>query len=234
MAKIDPEYLRGLDELLESDDSNEEEVNEDIVESDVVEGNITIDDVRSTKQTLMYLVVDKSGSMYNNGLEDAVRDGLKYLKDTVNTSKERKKMQTAMTFFGSTLDMRPFQYGENIDISYEADEDETHLYDAIVKSANNMIYQYDTIGSENLVKGVMLIITDGAENGSKEYTEEDVKVALDKLKDRKIPVLLESFDKVDMSKFASKFSYIQLDKFKDAHELRRKIDFHTDHAAKIS
>ena len=230
MGKIDAEYLRNLDEILKSGDDAEEEENEAIVTSDVVEGNITSDDVRSAEQALLYLVVDKSGSMYNNGLEAGVVEGLKEVKSLVSCVKERKNIQTAMTFFGTTLDMRPFQYGENIDISYEANEGETHLYDAIVKSANNMLYQYKEIGKANLVKGVMLIITDGAENGSQEYSESDVANVLEQLKEKEIPVLLASFEKADLSSFSKKFGYIQTVKFKNEHQLRAMMKFVTDHA----
>lgn len=224
---INEDYLKNLDAILNADD---EESTEDIVSSDIVEGNITSNDVRSTKQALLYLVVDKSGSMYNNGLEKGVIEGLKEIKAVVNCVEERKNIQTAMTFFGSTLDMRPFQYGENIDISYEADEEHTRLHDAIVKSANNMIYQYDEIGELNLVKGVMLIITDGEENGSEEYQEKDVSEALKRLKERDIPVLMASFEKADVSKFSEKFGYVKCVKFKNEHQLRKMMKFVTDHS----
>ena len=44
---------------------------------------------------------------------------------------------------------------------------------------------------------------------------------------KKIPVILATFDKVDMSKFANKFGYFQLDNFKDYHEMERKLGFAT-------
>ena len=225
---------RDMQELLKWDpnpDYEEEEETEEeeiVVSDDIPADNITSDDVRATEQALLYLVIDKSGSMFNNGLEEAVRDSLKQLKDTVKKSIECDEVQIALTFFGSSMDMRGFQYWENVDTSYEASEEYTRLYDAIVKSANNMLHQYETMEVDNLVKGAMLIITDGAENGSQEHTENDVKEALEKLKTKKIPVVLATFDKVDMSKFAKKIGNVQLESFKDAHDLRRKIAFHTN------
>ncbi len=224
MAKIDSNYLKDLDNFLKDDEEVEPE--EELTVDDGLEGNIAKEDVRSTEQSLLYLLVDKSGSMYNNGLEEGVIEGLKEIKDVVNGSVEsRDGIQTAMTFFGTSLDMRPFQYGERIDISYRAEDAETHLYDAIVESSKNMVSQYDKLESENKVKGVMLIITDGGENGSQNYTEKDVSKALEELEKRDIPVLLGCFAKADLTAFANKFSYMQKVTFEDGHKLRRMMRF---------
>lgn len=111
---------------------------------DGLEGNISMDDVRSTEQALLYLLLDKSG------------------------------------------------------------------------------YKLE---GENKVKGVMLIITDGGENGSQNYTEKDVSKALEELEKCDIPVLLGCFKKADLTAFANKFSYMKKVTFEDAHELRRMMRF---------
>ena len=111
---------------------------------DGLEGNISMDDVRSTEQALLYLLLDKSG------------------------------------------------------------------------------YKLE---GENKVKGVMLIITDGGENGSQNYTEKDVSKALEELEKRDIPVLLGCFKKADLTAFANKFSYMKKVTFEDAHELRGMMRF---------
>ena len=126
MATIDQDYIKDLDMYLNAKDDFEPE--EDVEIQQGIKGNISVDDIRDSEQALLYMVIDKSGSMYNNGLEDAVRKGLDDVKRVVNGSKEVKCIQTAMTFFGSSLDMRPFQYGECIDTSYEANEASTRLY----------------------------------------------------------------------------------------------------------
>lgn len=169
-------------------------------------------------------MVDKSGSMYHNGLEKGVVDGLNEVKKTVNGAKESKCIQTAMTFFGSTLDMRPFKYGECIDTTYEATDGETRMYDGIVESINNMTSQYDSLVSECKIKGVMLIFTDGGENGSKQYTLSDVKNALKELKKRDIVYLVAAFDGIDSSKLGNDLG-VEPIPIKDEHQLRRLMKF---------
>lgn len=228
MATIDQDYIKDLDMYLNAEDDAEPE--EDIEVQQGIKGNISVDDIRDSEQALLYMVIDKSGSMYNNGLEDAVRKGLEDVKRVVNGSKEVKCIQTAMTFFGSTLDMRPFQYGECIDTSYEADEAATRLYDAVVESCKNMISQYDTLKPTAKVKGVMLIFTDGGENGSELYHDaKEVQKYLDELRKRDIPYLVASFKGVDGKQLARDFKTepITID---DDHKLRRLMRFVSERA----
>ena len=235
-GKLDPEYLRALDELLEEEGNEDdfvEEPEDEIIEepedkdvTEVKKRNLTVSDVRSNTQALLYIVVDRSASMYNNGLEEGVINGLKEIKDLVNYTEEGDNIQIAMTFFGSTVEMRPFVYGNSIDTTYKATEQHTRLYDAIIKSATNMIEQYDQIEPEvTTTKGVMLIITDGYENGSTDYSESDVSAVLAELQEREIPVILAAFDGVDLSGFSNKFEYIVTRTFKNERQLRRLMEF---------
>lgn len=228
MATIDQDYIKDLDMYLNAKDDFEPE--EDVEIQQGIKGNISVDDIRDSEQALLYMVIDKSGSMYNNGLEDAVRKGLEDVKRVVNGSKEVKCIQTAMTFFGSSLDMRPFQYGECIDTSYEANEASTRLYDAVVESCKNMISQYDTLKPTAKVKGVMLIFTDGFENGSELYHDaKEVQKYLDELRKRDIPYLVASFKGVDENQLARDFKTepITID---DDHKLRRLMRFVSERA----
>lgn len=228
MANIDQDYIKDLDMYLNAEDGSEPE--EEITVQEGIKGNVTADDIRDVEQALLYMVIDKSGSMYNNGLEDQVKKGLEDVKRVVNGSKEVKCIQTAMTFFGSTLDMRPFQYGECIDTSYEATENRTRLYDAVVESCKNMVSQYDTLEPTAKVKGVMLIFTDGEENGSEQYRDaKDVQTYLDELVKRKIPYLVAAFKGVDAEKLGREFKTepIIID---DDHKLRRLMRFVSERA----
>ena len=223
MSNIDPEYVKALNEYLEQDD-DVMEPDEDMTIEIGLEGNVDVSEVRSTEQALLYIVVDKSGSMRNNRLEQGVVEGLKEVRKVVNGSKELDYIQTSMTFFGSTLDMRPFQYGENIDISYEANEGATRLYDAIVASCKNMVSQYDKMQNENKTKGVMLIFTDGGENGSRDNSLLDAQTSLKELADRKIPYLVAAFDGMDLSGLGDSLG-VELIPIKDEHQLRRLMGF---------
>ena len=223
MANIDQDYLNDLEKYLNTDEDTTEP-QEEVTVNKGLKGNITTDEIRAAEQALLYLVVDKSGSMYHNGLEKGVVDGLNEVKKTVNGAKESKCIQTAMTFFGSTLDMRPFKYGECIDTTYEATDGETRMYDGIVESINNMTSQYDSLVSECKIKGVMLIFTDGGENGSKQYTLSDVKNALKELKKRDIVYLVAAFDGIDSSKLGNDLG-VEPIPIKDEHQLRRLMKF---------
>lgn len=223
MANIDQNYLNDLEKYLNTDEDTTEP-EEKVEVNKGLKGNITTDEIRSAEQALLYLVVDKSGSMYHNGLEKGVIDGLNEVKKTVNGAKESKCIQTAMTFFGSTLDMRPFKYGECIDTTYEANEGETRMYDAIVESCTNMTSQYDSLINECKIKGVMLIFTDGGENGSKQYNLSDVQKALKELKKRDIVYLVAAFDGIDSSKLGNDLG-VEPIPIKDEHQLRRLMKF---------
>ena len=144
------------------------------------------------------------------GLEEAVRQGLEDVKRTVNGSIEVDCIQTAMTFFGSTIEMRPFQYGERIDISYEANEPSTRLYDAVIKSCKNMVDQYDKLEPNAEMKGVMFIFTDGEENNS-EHNLKDLQSAIknmvekDEKTKRNIKLLVAGFEGADIERLAKEF-----------------------------
>lgn len=224
MANIDPNYIKDLERYLNTDEDTREP-REEIVVDEGLKGNITNDEVRASTQALLYIVVDKSGSMFNNGLEKGVIKGLEDVKRVVNGSEEsRTGIETAMTFFGSTLDMRPFKYGECIDTSYKANESKTRLYDAIVESCKNMIAQYDKLDGDYKVKGSMVIFTDGEENGSEQYNLQDVQSAFEELRSRDIKYLVAAFNGVDLSKL-SKDLCVEPFVVKNDHQLRRLLEF---------
>ena len=220
---IDPEYIRQLNDYLNNPDQIE--TAEETEQSERLDGNVSIYELRDSEQGLLSIVIDKSISMHYNGLDVGVKHGLKEIKRVVNGRKEVNYIQTAMTFFGSTLDMRPFQYGENIDISYEANETSTRLYDAVVESCKNMVAQYDYLKSLGTIKGVMLIFTDGEENGSEVYRRvEDVQNALNELTKREIRYIVAAFKEVNIEQLARDFKtkMIIID---DDYKLRKLMRF---------
>ena len=220
MANIDPEYVKALNEYLEQDD-DVMEPDEDMTIEIGLEGNVDVSEVRSTEQALLYIVVDKSGSMRNNRLEQGVVEGLKEVRKVVNGSKELDYIQTSMTFFGSTLDMRPFQYGENIDISYEANEGATRLYDAIVESVNNMRVQCTQMKKEDVhTRGVMFVFTDGAENGSQQYSLQDVRNSIEWMNEMNLCFVLVSLNGANLSDFGDELG-VEPVLIEDESQLRR-------------
>lgn len=227
MAKLDSDYLQRLDKFINDPATAPENRKKEVPKE--LEGNVAPEDVRANMQALLYMVIDKSISMRGNGLEEAVRQGLEDVKRTVNGSIEVDCIQTAMTFFGSTIEMRPFQYGERIDISYEANEPSTRLYDAVIKSCENMVDQYDKLEPNAEMKGVMFIFTDGEENNS-EHNLKDLQSAIknmvekDEKTKRNIKLLVAGFEGADIERLAKEFNTepIVID---DDHKLRRLMKF---------
>ena len=226
MANVDPKYIEELNRFLDQDDDTlepDDDLTIDIglEESKELKGNIPAGNTRATEQALLYIVVDKSGSMRYNGLEKGVIEGLKEVKKAVNGSKELDYVQTAMTFFGSTLDMRPFRYGENIDISYEANEGATRMYDAIVESANNMLKQHEAMKKEAVhSKGVMFVFTDGGENGSQQYGLRDVRDSIEWMNEMNLRFVLVSLNGANLSDFGDELG-VEPVLIEDESQLRR-------------
>lgn len=227
MAKLDSDYLQRLEKFINDPATAPENRKNEVPKE--LEGNVAPEDVRANMQALLYMVIDKSISMRGNGLEEAVRQGLEDVKRTVNGSIEVDCIQTAMTFFGSTIEMRPFQYGERIDISYEANEPSTRLYDAVIKSCKNMVDQYDKLEPNAEMKGVMFIFTDGEENNS-EHNLKDLQSAIknmvekDEKTKRNIKLLVAGFEGADIERLAKEFETEPII-INDDHKLRRLMSF---------
>jgi hypothetical protein len=59
------------------------------------------------------IVINKSFSMYENEFEENVRRSLNTVKDFLSMdNKHSNIVQTAITLFGSTIEMRPFKYAK--------------------------------------------------------------------------------------------------------------------------
>lgn len=214
MVNINQNDINDLEKYLSTNEDttkSEEEV--------VPNGNITTDEIRAAEQILFYLIVEKSKTMYYNGLEKGVVDGLNEVKKAVNGDKESKCIQTAMTFFGDIIDMRPFKYGESIDTTYEANESGARMYDAIVKSCINMTSQYDRFVSKCKIKGVMLIITDDGEFGGSYHDLSEAIDALNELKKREIACLVATCDS-NNSLRSSKRLGVEAISIKDQQQVR--------------
>ncbi len=204
MTSIDQDYINKFNMYLNAEDNSEDEKVVEIQQG--IKGNIAFNEVRDAMQILLYLVIDKSYSMYGD-LEEKVRQGLENIKQVINGSYEEKHIQIAITFFGSNLDMHPFQYVENIDTSCEVDGSATRLYDAVVESCKNMISQYDSLKPIIKVSGVMLIFTDGEDNGSEQYRKaKDVQTYLNELTERDIPYIVTAFGVADLNHIGRDFN----------------------------
>ncbi|MBO6233422.1 MAG: hypothetical protein J6N78_05145 [Clostridia bacterium] len=224
MGSNNQEYIDNLNRYLDADIDDDYESDEDFITEDGIDGNVKIEDIRDVRKTLLYLVIDQSVSMRHYGLEDAVRRSLADVKNLIDRSYEKKGMMTATTFFGSELDIRPFQEGECIDISYVSTDKRTRLYDAIVESCKNMINQYDKLKYSATVGGVMLIFTDGGIDKSENYDICDARYYLNKLRNRDITYLLISLGGKKIQQLCRELNTEPVST-EDCHQLRRRMMF---------
>lgn len=210
MATFDAEYIKELEEYLK-EPSTEPKKQEVLL---VIESDTPIEKRIFSKQYLLYLVVDKSLSMRRNGIEDVVKKELEDVRNVIEMSEEYRfgEFQTAITIFGSTLDMHLFRYGLFSDISYEANETSTRLYDAVIESCKRMEAQYDRLEENYAVRGTMLIFTDGEENSS-QHTLQDLRKALRNLHwndeknfKRNIRFIVAAFKNVDLIQLGIDFN----------------------------
>lgn len=90
MSSIDQKYIDNFDEYFNLDlDDDDYESEEDFLPEDYLKGNVKIEDIRAVRKTLLYFVIDKSVSMRDYGLEDAVRQSLTDVKNLVDHSYEK-------------------------------------------------------------------------------------------------------------------------------------------------
>lgn len=132
-----------------------------------------------------YILLDKSGSMLSrweetiNSLNDYVSELPKSDKVTVTgfdtTSYETVRHKQMVSEFKqiSKTELQPRAM--------------TNLFDSVAKIS-------DTILEKNAKKAVLLILTDGFENASKEFNKDTAKAKLDKLRERNYQVIFLGAD----------------------------------------
>ena len=119
------------------------------------------DGLRTDYVKLLNLVIDKSYSMHTNGLEKEVEEKLTIINDLLQSNWwQAKNIQISETLFCSTLEIYPYEYKDNINISYKAIESKTRLYDAIVESSRNIINRYNVIRAIGKCEGYILVLSD--------------------------------------------------------------------------
>jgi len=125
----------------------------------------------SSKETLVAFVLDKSGSM--SSVRQATISGF---NEYVGTLRKDKKSKYAMSFtlFDTNVEKRhvnePLSSVENLtEVNYRPDG-MTALYDAAMQT----ITETEKVAKKGQPV-LCVIMTDGEENSSKEYTEKDLK-----------------------------------------------------------
>lgn len=119
--------------------------------------------------THLFCIVDRSGSM--NGLEKPTIDG--YNEYVGNLRKEKSVKITTVLFdheFITLIDSKPVKDSPKLDAETYQPRGSTALIDAVCRTINT---HKDKVKKTD--KALVLIITDGHENASREYTSKDMQ-----------------------------------------------------------
>lgn len=139
---------------------------------------ITEENVASNEKTHIICILDRSGSM-SPIMEDSIGGFNTFLK-------QQKDLPDEATITVVLFDDKYETVYENIDIK-KADEltraiwyprGTTALYDAIGKTINNEKANFIKLGVEAPAKVLCVIVTDGNENASREYSIDDIKTLI--------------------------------------------------------
>jgi hypothetical protein len=169
----------------------------DIFVADLVQPDLDIDEVESSRQYLLNICVDGSGSM--SGYESAMRKALREFQTAIQGSREVDEILAARIDFGvpGGIQVNGYQYIDKFPTTFQA-YGSTPLCDAIV-TAQKRLYVGDGSGymeqlAANGVKtnAAVAIFTDGYENASR-ATMNDARRSVELLRKQEIKVALIAF-----------------------------------------
>lgn len=171
----------------------------------------------------VFVALDRSGSMSGSSWINAINT----LNEYINGLKaEKVEGQVSIVAFDHKTRLVPLAhkrsiaYFENIDHTVLIPAGLTPLYDASA-------YVMDQALEENPEKAVVVILTDGAENCSTEYTQNKTKVELIQSKGWEVLFLGANFDVSEYAKGsgmdATKFYNFDLNDFNSRTVLRGKL-----------
>ncbi len=144
------------------------------------------EDIVASDVTLITVLIDASSSIASSGLEDAVRDGQNALIDAFRDSKEKDSVLLALWTFGSDVNVVhsyvPIDDATRLDASNYAGAGATRLYDTWVDAlAANVAYAEQLRASGTPCKSVAVVVTDGADCGSRRRATDCARISKDLL-----------------------------------------------------
>jgi len=144
------------------------------------------EDIVASDVTLITVLIDASSSIAGSGLEDAVRAGQNTLIDAFRDSKEKDNVLLALWTFNSDLNVVhsyvPIEDATRLDASNYAGVGGTRLYDTWVDAlAANVAYAEQLRASGTPCKSVAVVITDGADCGSRRRAADCARITKDLL-----------------------------------------------------
>ena len=152
--------------------------------------NTSIDDIDSENINLMFLAIDKSGSM--SIYESDMRDALIEFKQALENSKEADEILVAKAEFSEDIDIGGYKKISEFDNKFIADGC-TAMYDAIVTGKDKLAEYRNFLKTEGMrVKAVFSVFSDGLDNASM-ASFSDAKAAVDYLNKEEITTAFISF-----------------------------------------
>lgn len=138
---------------------------------------VTEEIISSNEKTQIVCILDRSGSMSENGIiHEAISGFNRFLA-------EQRKLKDTATLTVVLFDDQYDMLYDDVDIKTVKDitydtwtpRGTTALYDAIGKTINKVKAKHAQLGSEAPAKVLVCIVTDGKNNASHEYTRDGVK-----------------------------------------------------------
>ena len=132
--------------------------------------------ITTKKETLVNFILDKSGSM--SPIVDSTISGFNEYVETLK--KDGNKYSFSLTFFDTevkqTYKNEPIKGVEKLNRENYSPDGMTALYDAVCRTINEV---KNTVKKDQKV--LTVIMTDGEENSSREYTQEQLKTKIAEL-----------------------------------------------------
>ena len=145
-----------------------------------------MDDIVASDVTLITVLIDASASIGSSGLEDAVRDGQNQLVDAFAGSKEKDAIMMALWSFNHTQNIYhsyvPVNDAVRLDKKNYQAGGATALYDTWCNAlAANVAYATQLRATGTPCRSVVVVITDGADCGSKQRASDCAQISRDLL-----------------------------------------------------
>jgi hypothetical protein len=143
---------------------------------------MNVENVAASDVTLVTLLIDASTSIHTAGLEQAIRDGQNALLDAFGNSREKDAILVALWTFSDELRVVhsyvPVDDATRLDASNYAGLGGTHLYDTWCDAlAANVAYAQRLRDSGTPCKSIVVVITDGADYGSRRRAKDCARIS---------------------------------------------------------
>jgi len=152
--------------------------------------NTSIDDIDNESINLIFVGIDKSGSMfpYKNDMISSLIE----FKSALGSSKEVDEMLVARADFNGDITVGGYKKVSDFNTDYDANG-LTSLYDVVVEGTDKLVAYMDYLKQQGMrVKAVFAIFTDGEDTSSKKVVS-DAKNKIKELNDREITTAFISF-----------------------------------------